>query len=134
MRVIGLSGVEAFGRVISISAWSTLLESVDLHLLMHKLLAKALGHLPLSRVAVQGERVLSVDLPHLFARLLKVVRNREVAQDGLAGVLAKVGLAGSIASGKLRLYHLLVVRIVDRRVLRRDALVLHAAYDAHRFT
>ncbi len=65
---------------------------------------------------------------------MKVV-NREVGKNCLATVLlgrrcgAEVGLGrGIVAGAQLRLYHVLVVRIVDGRVL-----VLHVAVDAQRF-
>ena len=77
---------------------------------------------------------------HHLARLLKVViTNGQVTKDRAAAMLArlllstKVLLNGRVARGELRLHHFLIVRIVDGRVLCGDALMLHAADDAHRF-
>ena len=146
--LVGLASVEALSSAARLDccAADARLELINLVLLVRgELVAKSACHGPapsaLALVGVQGERVLSVHLAvHRLARLLKVViTNGQVTKDRAAAMLArlllstKVLLSGRVARGELRLHHFLIVRIVDGRVLCRNALMLHAADDAHRF-
>ena len=146
--LIGLASVEALSSAARLDccAADARLQLIDLVLLVRgELVAKSACHGPsasaLALVGVQGERVLSVHLAmHHLARLLKVlITNGQVTKDWAATMLArlllstKVLLSGRVARRELRLHHFLIVRIVDCRVLCGDALMLHAADDAHRF-
>ena len=115
------------------------LEPVDLKVALHCKFTIE-GDCSRSTVAlartVQDKRVLAVNLAvvHIARRLLKVIGDGKLTQDGLATVGIEVGteVIGMVrgivvASGELRLDNFLIVRVVDGRAL----LVLDAVAHGH---
>ena len=97
--LVGLTGMEALSRVARLDCRATdaRLQLIDLLVLLGgELVAEGASHgaaaRPLVLVAVEGERVLSVDLAvHDFARLLKVViTDRQVTKDSAAAVITRL--------------------------------------------